>query len=186
MRKGGGIYGFIALLLIFLIVDIGMVTWLVAPPLRRTYIVQPGDSLVSIAQRYRVHEQHILQDNNLRPGSLLEPGQLLSIAMHPLEPLRQWRLHLVGLAVTVMGVAMGLWLSGVGGLLFEGTEVAFLLSALAVAVTGYAATHILSRSLLADITPLSLLHAGRDGFAWTAALLLLSRALGFGAAPEQS
>jgi len=186
VRRGGSIYAFIALLMVFLIVDIGLVTWLVAPPLRRTYVVQPGDSLASIAQRFRVHEQSILQENSLLPGSLLEPGQSLSITMHPLEPLRQWRLHLIGLAVTVIGVAVGLWLLGIGGLLPQGTEVPFLLSALAVAVSGYVTAHVLSRNLLTDTTPLSLLHAVRDGFAWTVMLLLLSRALGFGAAPAQS
>jgi len=185
VRKGGSTHGFIALLLIFLIVDIGMVTWLVAPPLKRTYVVQSGDNLVAIAQRYRVHEQDILQDNSLRPGALLEPGQLLSIAMHPLEPLRQWRLHLIGLAMTVIGVAMGLWLSGVSGLLPEGREVAFLLYGWAVAVSGYVTTHMLSRNLLTDTTPLSVLHAVRDGFAWIAVLVLLSRALGFAPASAE-
>ena len=65
MRKGGGIYIIIGVLLVFLVVDVGVATWLLTPPLKRQYVVQPGETLSDIASRYRVHEPTLRQETGV-------------------------------------------------------------------------------------------------------------------------
>lgn len=181
--RGGSIHLLIGLLLVFLIVDTGAATWLLTPPLARSYVVQPGETLVDIANRFKVHEQTIMQKNSLRPGSPVQPGQVLWIPMAPLGPFEQWELQLVGLAGTVLGAFVSFWLSSLSGLLPTGSNVRIIGASLAVAMSHYAVIQVSSGTLSAGITPLFVLNSVKDGFAWSTVLLLLSKALGFGQTP---
>ena len=180
MNKGVGIYLLIGLLLIFLVVDTGLATWLLTPPLTRSYIVQPGETLVDIADKFRVHEQVIMQQNALRPGSLVQSGQVLLIPMAPLGPFQDSKLQLVGLAGTLVGVFISSWLSALSGLVPTVTRVRTIGISLAVAIIHYAVVQVSRSEVPAAITPLLVLNSVKDGFAWSTILLLLSRALGFG------
>jgi len=182
MNKGGGIYFLIGLLLIFLIIDAGLATRLLTPSLTRSYVVQPGETLADIADKFKVHEQVIVQKNRLRPGSPVQSGQVLWIPMSPLGPLLQWELQLVGIAGTLVGVLVSFWLSNLSGLLPKDANVAIMGSSLAVAIIHYAVIQVSGSEMPAVITPLFALNSVKDGFAWSTVLLLLSRALGFGRA----
>jgi len=184
MNKGGGIYLLIGLLLLFLILDVGLATWLLTPPLTRRYVVQPGETLADIADKYKVHEQVILQNNDLRPGNLVQPGQVLFVPMAPLVPFLEWKLQLVGLAGTLIGVLIGFWLSSLSGLLPKGFSGRVFGTSLAVAVISYVMIQTSSNAVSVTVTPLFVLSSIRDGFAWSTSVPLLARALGF--APSQT
>ncbi len=180
MDKRGGIYLLIGLLLLFLIIDVGLATWLLTPPLTRRYVVQPGETLTDIANRYKVHEQTILQQNSLRPGTPVQPGQVLSIPLPPLAPLLEWEMQLAGVAGTLIGVFISFWLSSLAGLLPQGLRGRILGISLAVAIISYATIQTNSHEVPATITPLFVLNCIKDGFAWSMSLPLLATALGFG------
>ena len=52
----------------------------------RTYIVQPGDTLYTIAQRFGVSIQDIANANNLTNLNFLLPGQVLRIPVAEPQP----------------------------------------------------------------------------------------------------
>ena len=182
MNKGSGIYLLIALLLLFLIIDIGLATWVLAPPLTRQYIVQPDETVADIANKYHLHEQVIVQSNDLRPGNLVQPGQVLSIRVTPLTPFLDWQLQLVGLAGTLVGVLISFWVCHLSGLLPRGLGGRVISLSLAVAVVNYVIIQASSSAMPAAITPLFVLNSVKDGFAWSTGLLLLAKALGIGSA----
>ena len=178
--KPGGIYVLIGLLLIFVIVNVGLASWLLRPALARSYVVQPGETLADIARRYNVHEQLIVQENNLRPGTLVHIGQILSLPLPPLAPLLDWEIQLVGLAATALGVFISFWLSSLAGLLPELLRERVLAVSLAVSLVNYATVQASSVEVPAIITPQFALNCIKDGFAWSTSLPLLARVLGFG------
>lgn len=180
MNNGGRIYLLIGLLLIFLIVDTGVATWLLTPPRTRRYVVQASETLADIADKFNVHEQAIMQKNSLRPGNPVQPGEVLFIPMAPLGPLLQWELQLIGLAGTLIGVFISLWLLGRSELLPTGTKIPVIGISLATAIVHYVVIQASSSEVPALITPLFVLSSVRDGFAWSTVLILLSRAFGFG------
>ena len=180
MNDGGRIYLLIGLLLVFLIVDTGVATWLLTPPRTRRYVVQASETLADIADKFKVHEQAIMQKNSLRPGSPIQPGEILLIPMAPLGPLLQWELQLIGLAGTLIGVFVSLWLLGRTGLLPTGTKIPVIAISLATAIVHYVVLQASSSEAPAVITPLFVLSSVRDGFAWSTVLILLSRVLRFG------
>jgi spore germination protein len=51
------------------------------------YIVQPGDSIYELAQRYRIHVNAILASNYLSAPEHIYPGMLLSIPTTVESPL---------------------------------------------------------------------------------------------------
>lgn len=178
MRRGAGIYILIGVLLVFLVVDTGLATWLLTPPRTRQYVVQPGENLGDIASHYRVHEQTLRQENGLRPGDLVQPGQLLLVPVPALSVFLHWQLQLAGLASTLVGVLLGVWLCWVSGLLTRGFAPRVLAVTAAVALISYATMQASSASLSPTITPVFVLACVRDGFAWTAMVMLFARALG--------
>lgn len=180
MNNGGRIYLPIGLLLIFLIVDTGVATWLLTPPRTRRYVVQASETLADIADKFNVHEQAIMQKNSLRPGNPVQPGEVLFIPMAPLGPLLQWELQLIGLAGTLIGVFISIWLLGGSELLPTGTKIPVIGISLATAIVHYVVIQASSSEVPALITPLFVLSSVRDGFAWSTVLILLSRAFGFG------
>ncbi len=182
MERRGGTYLLIGLLLIFVIVDIGVATWVLTPPHTRRCVVQPGETLADIAERFQVHEQVIMEENDLRPGSAVHAGLVLSIPLSRFGPLLRWDLQLIGLAGTVLGVLLSFWLVRRSGLAPVDTGLPVLAIALAVAVAHYAMRQISSNEVPAGITPLFILGSIVDGFAWSTLLLLISRALGASAA----
>jgi len=184
MNKGASIYLLIGALLLFLIADVSLATWLLTPPLTRQYVVRPGETLADIADKYKVHKQAILQANNLRPGSPIQTGQVLSIPLPPLAPLLEWELQLVGLAGTLIGVFISFWLSNVAGLLPQGLRARILGISLAVAIISYATIQTSNREVPATITPLFVLNCIKDGFAWSTSLPLLAKVLGVAPTPS--
>jgi len=175
-----GIYLLIGLLLVFLIVDVGLASWLLRPPLVRRYVVQPGETLADIADRYNIHQQSILQENNLRPGAPVHAGQVLSVPLPPLAPLLEWEIQLVGLAGTALGVFISFWLSSLAGLLPKELRGRIFAISLAVSLINYATVQTGSIEMPATVTPLFVLNCIRDGFAWSTSLPLLAKVLGFG------
>jgi len=122
----------------------------------------------------------LTEKNDLRPGTLVEPGQVPSIPMPSLAPLLEGERPLVGLGVTVIGVLVSLWLCRVGGLLPTGIGGRTTVIAVAVAVAHYVTVPLTSSQASVVISPLSILNWLKNGFAWSVGLLLLARVLGFG------
>ena len=178
MRKGGGIYIIIGVLLVFLVVDAGVATWLLTPPLKRQYVVQPGETLSDIASRYRVHEPTLRQENGLRPGDLVHPGQLLSVPMAALAVFLHWQLQLVGLASTLVGVLLGFWLCWLSALVLRGFVPRVLGVTAAVAVINYLVFQASSASLTPSISPVFAVSCLLQGFALATMVNLLAKALG--------
>jgi LysM repeat protein len=181
MIRGRVFYVLIAVLLLFVIIDVGVANWLLTPPLIRVYVVQPGETLADVAARFQVHPQVVADENGLRPGNPVQSGQLLSIPMAPLGPYLDWKLQLAGLTATLLGGCIALWLCAANNVLptpFRGLEIAV---ALAVAIVHYAVVQANTTSLPEAITPAFVLASIVDGLAWTCLLPLLSRALGGGA-----
>lgn len=181
-RRIGGTYVLIALLLVFLIVDVGLANWLLTPPLLRKHLVQPGETVASIASRYEIHPQALIEVNDLLPGTMLGPGEVVSVPSPPLAPLLDWEAPLVGLAATVVGAIIGLWLCHLSALLPAG--VGFPLAGLAVPIVHLIIVQLSSNQAYPTLTPLSALNWVKDGFAWSVAPILLATALGLGQKPE--
>jgi LysM repeat protein len=184
MERRGGTYLLIGLLLVFVIVDIGVATWLLTPPHTRRYVVLPGETLADIAEKFQVHEQVIMEENELRPGSAIHSGLVLSIPLSRFGPLLRWDLQLIGVAGTVLGVLLSFWLARRSGLAPVDARLPVLAIALAVAVAHYVMSQISSSEVPAGITPLFVLASIVDGFAWSTLLLLISRALGSSAVSD--
>ena len=178
MERRGGAYLLIGLLLIFVIVDIGVATWLLTPPHTRRYVVQPGETLADIAQKFQVHEQVIMEENELRPGSAAHSGLELSVPLSRFGPLLRWDLQLIGVVGTALGVLLSLWLALRSGLAPVYARLPAFAIALAVAIAHYVMRQISGSEVAAAITPLFILGSIVDGFAWSTLLLLISRALG--------
>jgi hypothetical protein len=178
MIRGRTFHALIAVLLLFVIIDVGVAHWLLTPPLTRMYVVQPGETLADIAARFQVHPQAVADQNGLRPGIPLQSGQVLSIPMPPLGPFRNWRLQLAGLSATLLGGVIALKLCAVNHVLpasFGGLDAGM---ALAVAVVQYVVAQTNTVSLPEATSPAFILASVANGFAWTCLLPLLSRALG--------
>jgi hypothetical protein len=143
-------------------------------------VVQASEALADIADKFNVHEQTIMQENNLRPGSRVQPGEVLFIPMAPLGPLLHWGLQLIGLAGTLTGVFVSLWLLGRSELLPTGTNVPVIGVSAATAIVHYVVVQVNSSEAPGVITPLFVLSSVRDGFAWSTVLILLARVLRFG------
>jgi LysM repeat protein len=178
-KKRGDIYLLAALLLLFLVIDIGQATWLLTPPLTRKYVVQPGETLADVAGRYHVAGAAILQASGLHSGIAVEPGLVLSIPLPALASLRQWNVQWVGLLGTLVGAALSFWLALVTGLLPRSARFRIFAISLALALIGYAALQVSSSEVPAIITPLFVFDAIKDGFAWSISVPLLAKALGF-------
>lgn len=181
-RRIGSTYVLIALLLIFLIIDVGLANWLLSPPVLQKHLVQPGETVASIADRYAVHPQEIMAENNLLPGTTLRPGAAISVPSTLLTPLLEWEMHLVGLAATMVGAVIGLWLCHLSALLPPGVR--FPLAGIAVPFVHFMTVQLSSSQASITMTPLSVLNWVQDGFAWSVAPILLATALGFGSRPE--
>ena len=179
MNRRGRIYFIVSFLLLFLILDVAAATWLLNPLRVRKYVVQPGDTLADIARKSGTHEQVIADENELRPGALIEPGQVLSIPSPPFAPLLEWELQLVGLAGTCVGVFISFWLCRTAGLLPRILHRRVFGVSLAVAIISYATMQASNPELPSTITPVFLLNAIKDGFAWSTSIPLLANALGF-------
>jgi LysM repeat protein len=177
-RRIGSTYALIALLLIFMIVDVGLANWLLTPPVLRKHVVQFGETVPSIADRYAVHPQALMEENNLLPGDTLRPGEVVSVPSTLLTPLLEWKTHLVGLAAAVVGAFIGLWLCHLSALLPPGVR--FPLAGIAVPVVYFIAVQLSSSQAGVALTPLSILNWVKDGLAWSVAPILLATALGFG------
>ncbi len=181
-RKIGGTYVLIALLLIFLIVDAGLAHWLLTPPVVREHMVQPGETVASIADKYRVHPQSLIEENDLLPGATLRPGAVVSVPSPLLRPLLEWKMNLAALASTVAGAVVGLWLCHLTALLPAGMGLP--LASIAVPIVHLATVQLSSSPAFLTLTPLTVLNWVMDGFAWGIAPILLAAALGFGQRPE--
>lgn len=184
MESKGDTYVIIGLLLIFVIVDIGVATWVLTPPRTRSCVVQPGETLADIAEKFQVHEQAIMEENELRPGSTVQSGLVLSIPLSRLGPLLRWDLQLIGVAGTVLGVLLSFWLARRSGLAPVDTRLPVFAIALVVATAHYAMGQISGSEVPAGITPLFILSSVVGGFAWSTLLLLISRAIGASAASD--
>jgi hypothetical protein len=134
--------------------------------------------LADIADRFNVHQQVIMQENDMRPGSGVQSGHVLLIPMTALGPFLYWRLHLVGLVGTLVGVSTCLWLAILSGLLPADSKPLIIVISLSVAVIHYVVQQMSACAVPAAITPLFVLSSLKDGFAWSAILILLPRAFG--------
>lgn len=181
-RRIGGTYVMIALLLIFLIVDAVLADWLLTPPAMREHMVQPGETVASIADKYQVHPQSLVEANDLLPGATLRPGAAMSVPSPLLTPLLEWKINLVALAATAVGAVVGLWLCHLSALLPAG--VGLPLASIAVPIVHLVTVQLSSSQASLTFTPLTVLDWGTDGFAWGVAPILLATALGFGRRPE--
>ncbi len=181
-RRIGTTYGLIALLLIFLIVDAGLANWLLTPPVLQEHVVQLGETVASIANKYQVHPQALIEENDLLPGATLQAGAVVFVPSPYLAPLIEWRMNLVGLAATVVGAVLGLWLCHLCALL--PADVRFPLAGIAVPIVYLVAVQLSSSQAFPASPPLAILNWVKDGFAWSVAPILLSTALGFGQRPE--
>jgi LysM repeat protein len=180
MIRGRAFDALIALLLLFVIIDVGVANWLLAPPLTRTYVVQPGETMEDVASRFRVHPQVVAVENGLRPGIAVQSGQVLRIPTAPLGPFLDWKLQLAGVTATLLGSFTALYLCAASNVIParpRGLEMAI---PLAVAIVHYGMVQANTASLTEAITPAFVLASLVDGFAWSCAVPLLSRALGGG------
>ncbi len=177
-KMRGNVYWVAGLALLILVLYIAQATWLVTPPAMRKYIVQPGETLGDISERYGVHTQEILQASELRPGVPVEVGQMLTIPLPALAPLRQWNVQWAGLLGTLLGVLAGLGLAHFSGLLRKGTRGLIIVVALLLALVNYGATQVTSAQLQAAVTPGFVFNAATQGFAWSTLLPMLFAAIG--------
>lgn len=177
-KMRGNVYLVAGLALLILVLYIAQATWLATPPVTRKYIVQPGETLGGISERYGVHPQGILQASGLRPGVPVEVGQILTIPLLALAPLRQWNVQWAGVLGTLLGVLAGLGLAHFSGLLRRGTRGLIIVVAVILAFVNYASTQVTSAQLQAAATPEFVFNAATDGFAWSTLLPLLFAAIG--------
>ena len=179
MNKGGNLYWIVGLLVAFLAVDVALATWLLTPPLSRQYLVQPGETLADVARLTRTHEQIILEANSLRPGTVLQPGQMLSIPTPPLGPLLNLPVQFAGLAGTLLGVLMSFWLCRLAGLMPADYAGRILGVTLFVSAVSYLAGQAAARQMITNVTPMFVLDSARAAFAWSVSVPLMASALGF-------
>jgi LysM repeat protein len=180
MIRGRTLHALIAVLLLFVIIDVGAVNWLLTPPLTRVYVVRPGQTLADIAARFQIHPQTVIDESGLRPGIPLQSGQVLTIPMPLLGPFRNWKLQLAGLSATLVGGMVALCLCAANNIMAPGHRGVEIAIALAVALVHYLVAQTNTVSLPEAISPAFVLASLVDGFAWTCLLPLLSRALGGG------
>jgi len=166
-----------ALPLLVLVMYLGQSTLLLRPPLLRKYVLQPGETLTDVADRFGVLEQDIEKMSSLPPGTAVEPGQVLSIPLSVLAPLRVWNVQWAGLLGTGLGLVIGLWLTHATGLLPPAQRTRMGLVALVLALTSYVISQICSSEAAAWITPLFVFNAVKDGLAWGTLIPLLCSAL---------
>lgn len=78
-----------------------------APPDGFIYTVQPGDTLVQIALRYRIAPTEIVRANRLFDPNLLLPGQQLILPgiLPPLSPAEITHYHIIQPGETIFGIA---------------------------------------------------------------------------------
>ena len=176
-RPRGDAYLLAGLLLVVVVLYVGQATWLLTPPVTLKYVVQPGESLGDVAERFQVREQDILSASSLRPGVAVETGQLLTLPVSPLSTLRDWRVQWVGWAGTLLGVLAGLWLARAAGILPAGTRSLAVPVALVLAFIGYFALQSGSGLVQTAIAPLLLLSAVKDGLAWSLLVAALAKVL---------
>ena len=177
-KTRGNVYLLAGLALLILVLYVAQATWLVTPPATRKYSVQPGETLGDISERYGVHAQEILQASGLRPGVPVEVGQMLTIPLPALAPLRQWNVQWAGVLGTLLGVLAALGLVHFSGLLRKGTRALLIVIALVLALVNYASVQVTNAQLQAAVTPAFVFNAATDGFAWSTLLPLLFAALG--------
>ncbi len=180
MIRGRAFDAIIAVLLLLVIIDVAVANWLLAPPLTRLYVVQPGETLTDVAARFQVHAQVVAEENGLRLGIPVQPGQMLRIPMAPLGPFLDWKLQLAGLGATLLGGLTALWLCATNDVMPAPARGLRIAIPLAVAVVHYAVVQTNATSLPEAVTPAFVLASVVDGFAWTCAVPLLSKALGGG------
>jgi LysM repeat protein len=176
-RPRADIYLVAGLLLVALVLYVSQATWLLTPPVTLKYIVQPGESLGDVADRFQVREQDILAASDLRPGVAIETGQVLTLPVSPLSPLRDWRVQWVGWVGTLLGVLVGLWLAHAAGMLPAGARGLVSGISLVLAFTGYATLQSSSGLVQTPLASLLLLNAVKDGLAWSLILAALSKVL---------
>jgi LysM repeat protein len=170
-------YVLVALLLMFLAVDVALATWLLTPPLSRQYVVQPGETLADVAQRSSTHQQAIVAANGLDPGTILHPGRVLSVPAPPLAALGNLPVIVFEMIGALCGVLISHWLSGLAGLLVDGFRGRTLAVSSAVAMVGHLAGQVSSVQFVAGVTPTSMLNAVVAGFAWSLGVPLIAYAL---------
>jgi LysM repeat protein len=178
MIRGRAFDALIAMLLVFVIVDVGVANWLLTPPLTRVYVVQPGETVADVATRFHIHPQVLADENGLRPGIALQSGQMLRVPIAPLGPFLNWRLQLAGLTATLFGGCLALWLCAANNVRAPTSGWLGIAIPLAVAIVYYATTQANMTSLPECITPAFVLASAVGGFAWTCLVPLLSKALG--------
>jgi len=180
MRKGI-LYLFAAGALV-LIVSIGW--WTRDYLQQQKYIVQLGDTVVSIAAELEVSPRDLATANGASPENLpLEPGDELIVPAPSATSLAVWRTHGVGVAGEILGVFMSLWLALVAGLLPKTIRRQILGISLVLGLTSYATIYAVVPAPL-SLTPAFLFATIKDGFAWAAAFPMLARALGIRDAPS--
>lgn len=176
----GGLYWAIGLLLIFVIIDVALATWLITPPGHLTHVVQPGDTVDAVAARYHLHPQVLMEANSLRPGEGLVDRQALSIPTAPLAPFSEWELQLIGLGSTLLGVWISFSMANMTGLLPGYLRGRILTVSLAVALVSYATIQASRGEPQTAISPMFILGCIKDGFAWSVSVPLLGKLLGLG------
>jgi hypothetical protein len=179
LNKSGNIYWIVGLLILFLAVDVALATSLLTPPLSRQYIVQPGETLADVARQSRSHQQPIVTANDLHPGAVLQPGQVLRIPRPPLSALLHWPVQLAGTAGTLAGVILSLWLCRQAGLVPRAHQGRALTVTCLVGIIIYAAGQYAGPQLVTTVTPHWVWDCVAAGFACGASILLLAATIGF-------
>lgn len=179
LNKSGNIYWIVGLLILFLAVDVALATWLLTPPLSRQYVVQPGDTLADIARQSRSHQQSIVTASNLRPGTVLQPGQVLTIPFAPLSAMLYWPVQLAGIMGTLAGVSVSFWLCNQAGLVPHAYRGRILVVIYIVGLVIYAAGQYAGQQLVTVVSPLWVWNCIAAGFASGASVPLVAAAIGF-------
>jgi LysM repeat protein len=152
----------------------------------QVYTVQVGDTAVSIAQEHGTAVIDLAKANSVTSNGLkIAPGQQIIIPPPSPTPASEWATHALGIAGTVLGVFMSLWLALVAGLLPRGIRRQVLGISLVLGLTSYATTYAVAGAPV-QLTPAYLFGAIKDGFAWAAAFPMLARALGIRDAPAKA
>ena len=120
----------------------------------------------------RVAEANDLPSTDSQP----QPGTALTVPAPETTTWSEWGTHLLGLAGTVLGVFMSLWLALVAGLLPKPIRRQLLGISLVLGISSYAASAAVAGPVL--LTPAYIFGTIKDGFAWAAAFPMLARALG--------
>lgn len=149
----------------------------------QVYTVQPGDSIVSIANETGTTPENLAEANGGNVEDLkVTPGEQIIVPPPESTSPAEWGTHALGIAGTILGVFMSLWLALVAGLLPRRIRRQVLGISLVLGLTSYATTYAAVGGSV-QLTPTYLFIAIRDGFAWAAAFPMLARALGIRDAP---